>query len=335
MRFKKLFHTNFAPLLALSGIMLFMSCCEDDPVVDPVVVKVDDSEVGAFEEIRNMSSGRTVSLYDGIVINTGKQTAQIYGGDTIKVSFTPKSQYAMEKFNITIEGYKKLNDSLFVAPVGQILKDDTSSESLKMVATCSFNRNDTIYSLSAKQSGHYSYKSAFVFDVDYSYSITSDLLAFVTPVLTYTDENGYEKNVTLTEANMEFSKVTIYQDQDGHRYYLEVGESPEEGWTKIRERPSSYNYYFDSRFMKRSSKLTATVKYTKKDVAQPEDPSLDFSRELSWTARGYINLGITITIGQGQEVTAEKLQAYLEELYQKTDALTLAIDRYGNISSEK
>lgn len=305
--------------IAVLAVSVFVgvtvSSCGDDP--DKVILIGDEPnnntiEVGVKDgvfKMENLTTGKEIALSHSVTVQLGTTTAMCYGGDTVKLTFASKEKYKDKRFSVDCMQLTKLNDSLFVVPVGE-KKDTVIAMQLDLKASYYEVSENNNLLLSATESAYITYKSSFYFDVSYRYGISPDLLMYVTPELTYTDQNGTEITTMLAEADMEPQTIKV----DGADVVL------------------SLNYLFESAFQKRGVNQVVSVRYRAKDGVQLAADHCDFWRGLNWSAPGYTNVNVDIS-NESTAGNLSKAQEYLDKLLAESDTLVLKITKTGEISS--
>lgn len=120
-------------LIYLAMIMAFLqsSCCKDE---DTIV----DSKAGTFV-VTNLATGEVFQSdeaqfgFNGMYSSKGVKIAK---GDTLKVVFTPKTNYRGVTFNRSCTNIKKVTDELYVVP-------DLSNKDLKRSEYVNYSYVDT------------------------------------------------------------------------------------------------------------------------------------------------------------------------------------------------
>lgn len=307
---------------------------------DIIVVEKPQNEyitnAGTFE-LYNLSTldGQNL-ITKGINISIGLgPTYDLYGGDTIKIRFTPKREYRQHTFDIVCKGLDKINDSIYVVP--RIIQEDNHLL-VTMSASCQIRKSTTIYNISASNSKTLSYMPDFVFDVRFELEMSDDLLKFARPKLTYTDASGNEITLILNETD--FTKETIhaalYKDSEGWSHVIYDDKQPDPEWTLVEERDVFMTYYpFASKFTKRDTELKVHVKYLPIENISLTQDRYQFEHDLRWYADGYVNvyIPISITIDGSETDKVNRAQAYLNSLFASSDSLKLKIDNTGTIKS--
>ena len=307
---------------------------DDNSITVNTLTTGHEEEISGSFEIFNVSTGKEVKLFDGVVVSVGKPVASCYGGDTLRIIFTPNDKYTNLRFDVTCEEMTKLTDELFVLPKGNEDKTEiVESKSIELKA----NYHDATISLTSQKKGKITYRPSFSFNVSYELNMSDDLLKFATPEITYTDETGKTKTVKLSDSDFTRESTTyfLYEDKNGDIHYLSSDKEPEEGWVKTEERVATNTYYsFNSRFTRRSSALEVSVHYLPKEGEELTADNCSFNRSLDWDATGYTNIAVSISIG-GSGDKIKIAQEYLEKLFSTTDTMTLFIDKEGNISKKR
>lgn len=289
------------------------------------------TDAGSFV-VKNISSGKDVDLSHGISLYIGTESAiaDCYGGDTLLVKFTPKTDYSQYKFKVSVPDYKQINDSLFVVPTEETTDDKYRGKAIALNASCIADGK----TLSAKEEGLFSYKSFFSYTVEWVIGLSEDLHRFVQPEFTCVDVDGKETTKVLSDSDLKRDYFALYLDaEDNYHFLRDETETPEDDWT-LDGLIVTYEYRSEARFTRRNSTLKAQVRYRRRDGAELTDTDVEFSRSLNWYASGYINLGMTITTGSNAP-TVEKLQKYLDDCCEATDEKIISIDMNGHISEGK
>ncbi len=275
--------------------------------------KLTDSEAGAFQ-LTNITTGESLT----------ETYHQCFVGDTLKAVFSPKQEYSSVSFDVTIDEFTKLNDSLFVVTD---LKTGIIGQNIEIQAV--YSQNDS--TLSAKK-----IVSFFTWveqaDVTYSLKMSPSLLEFVNVSLEYTDEQGQVKSIKIGD-NDWINATSVwyeYEGKNGEKKWT-TEENPGDEWTKIGEEITNRTYYdLKMHYDKLDQTYIVRAKYTIKQYAQPHEDSYNLVHRLTWgpaTVAGALTINTSIIIGDNTDIKRENLADYLEKLAATPDVLTLYLDK--------
>lgn len=334
-------------VMAVMAVVMLGSCDGGDPIIvtpdggysTHPRVQLNDDEAGTFT-VMNMTSGEQLELrLKDEVVTASTPIADCYAGDTLKVTFTKKDVYRGFKFDVDCRQLKKISDSLFVVPnYEEEMTEKMSMLSMNIEATYTRSTPDSVYQLKATNDCYITYRSYFYFELKYIMTMSSDLLRYVRPEVTFTDLEGKEQKVVLTEKDFanQSSHILVYEDAQGETHEIKNDErQPEDGWTFLRDYYIELSPQFEAvtGFTKRGTTMTATVRYLPTEAALTEE-HCNFERTLRWQATGYSVDGIEDRIGNVGDSKLEKAREYLQRLYATTDVIRLAINKKGEISEK-
>ncbi len=344
----------------MASVAIFSSCETDPDYVEPQKKEAhagsssgDESSIGdntskdnietktveGTFKVYNVSSGKEVNFLNSITVVVGKPVASCYGGDTLEITFKPNNaEYANYEFLIACENMQKIDKNLFVLPKGNRQETETvENKAIVLNAQCVLQQRDKNLCLSAYKKGMVSYRPEFSFKIDYLFRMSDDLLKYASPELTYVDAVGKSKKVRISDSDFTRDSTVyyIYKDEKGNKHYLFSNQDIEDGWSKMGEEIEIENSYsFGSCFNRRNSSLAVSLRYLPKGSTEVTENSCSFSRSLNWYAKGYVNMSLSITLGNDTVSKLQKAQNYLNKLFDVTDDFVLTIDREGNISKK-
>lgn len=328
MNFMKIENFKKTAMLLLSAMFVvsISSCHKDDE--ETISTKKDDN-AGTFTLVnltgKEEISGNSVSLFKD---------------DTLKFIFTPKEKYKTKEFEIecvvsNIDFLKKNSDSTFIVGVQQKV---LINPSLILSASCSYIENNTSYVLSAKDTislpvpnslTRKGYLERFGL-TDFFYTISSNILQFVTPIVSYTNGQG-EVLIDNNSPLEENETVTVYKDGNGKEYFFNKWslEEPNSKWAKVEE--YSYpciGYYYQEKYNLGREYNVLTVKYEPKSEINPLEEEYIFVRNL------YVGLSLDKNLIIIDRVSKEKLTAYIEKLASNPDVINIFFDKNGNATEK-
>ena len=194
-------------IFAIPCVTIMTSCSNDDDVTEQTVderqkTEVTNSDAGEFK-VTNISYQGTE---DGLSLSA-------LSGDTLKIIFTPKSEYSKLAFEKNYEGLEQINDSLY-----RVKDSRAGTHEYKLVTSGREETNDAIVNLSAKGSLKVNIPEAYVI-MPYIIGMTDDLQKLVTPKVTYSDAEG--KNHTFMVRDEDLTKKS-YDDFTTYFYTFNV-----------------------------------------------------------------------------------------------------------------
>lgn len=283
--------------------------------------KIDDKNAGTFQ-LTNISTGEEVT----------KSYHQCFVGDTIKVTFMPKSEYAAVPFDVRIDEFTKIKDNLFVATN---LKTDMVGRNLNIKAV--YDKNDSTLSANTIVSFFTYVEEA---DVEYTLNVSPDLLEFVDVVLEYTDERGHvgSQNISDEDWIRETTVLYEYENDKGGKMWTH-NENPGNEWTKVGEKEQVHIYYdLNLHYDKLDQTYTVKAIYITKQNLQVNEDSYYLSHSLKWgpaIVAGAKTTNISISIGGNNNIKREDVAAYLEKLSATPDELAIFLNKRKRSVTEK
>lgn len=258
--------------------------------------EITDMNAGTFL-ISNLSTGEVVS----------EQYYSCFAGDTLKVLFQPKPQFASVPFKIEAGYFDKLNDSLFVVRDLKTLREGGVSVGKDVDFQTVYNQNDS--TLGAKRNLIMITWVEYA-DITYTLNVSPDLLNFISASISYSDDTAFEKTINLKEEDWTMEHVEI----DGESLDMACFRLPMH-YDKLDK-----DYYFK-------------VMYAKKDGVILSKDVYEFWYGLSLgpaTIAGEpsVNISIGISVGgNGNEVKSEEVSDYLEKLINNPDIVKIHLDK--------
>lgn len=326
-------------LVFIASVVSLSSCRDDDPIeVTPPQKESNDNPDGkgddndSPEEKPGTDTNKSVTDKDAgtfkfVNITTNEQITasyhQCFVGDTIKVEFSPKAEYAQVPFEITAEPFTKLNDSLFVVTD---LETDRISKNVNFKAQ--YAKNDSTLT-ATELKGFFTYVEKA--HVTYTLNVSDALLQFVDVIMEFTDERGHVGTVTLGNDDWKREAVTFYEyeNEKGARTWSTDTDLGEE-WKRVDERVAYYTFYnLEMDYEKLDMQYSVRAKYIVKQGVQPVEESYELEHNLQWgpaTVAGAETINVSIKITD-YTVKRENVASYLENLAAKPDELTLFLDK--------
>ena len=320
------------PVGLLAAVSLMTVSCDDDDV--PVI---ENADAGTFT-ITNLSA-------DGTVVH---DNAELMAGDTLKVAFTPSSEYKDFVFTVSCEPLVRVKDSIYVVPDDRTDSRNTVySKDMPLILKAVYDSKtkDVEYKLSATKTVQAKALKASA-EVTWIMMVSPDLLDFFSLQLNYTDGNSTKHIVTLTDDQWTSESYTkyVYQNAEGKTRESDH-EIFEEGWTKVSEEEILLDYRFSAKlyYSRIDTTYPFTVKYIQKTQTPPEKTEYDFFRSLAWgNAITYAPDGVHPYTGTNktllyEEDTVKKadLPTNLSTLASTEDHFELIIAHDGILKVEK
>lgn len=287
---------NLSVVLAILTLSTLTSCCKDDKQENEKTVP-SDSQAGKFS-VSNLSyqeEGEKLSL-----------TALT--GDTLKISFSPKQEYANMKFSLNCEGLEQINDSLY-----KVIETEDGDHTYKLFAEYENKTGVTSAYYTATSELKISIPKTYII-IPYKMTMSSDLKELVTPEITYTDSEGKSHIFSVSE-----DKLLKNQIED----------------------VINYSYIYKVRYYKTGITSTFTVKYVPKQNVAYERDRYYLSHSLDRMRAGihipnqtnidiYNSFDINIKIGGDNGIAKEDIAATLAELSNTPDVIKLNIFNGSN-----
>ncbi|MBQ6208477.1 MAG: hypothetical protein IJK42_01710 [Prevotella sp.] len=312
--------------LLLSMMLVSCSCCDDDKTE----IKHDDA--GDFAII-NLNTGEAI---DG-------SSANMLIDDTLKVEFTPKSEYQKKSFSVTCSSssIKKLNDNLFL--VSSVINDK-----VKFFAYSKEEDDKTITEYSAEKELTINVPSTYAI-IPFHLEVSPDLLQLVTAEVNYKNGNGTQGTFVINDddwIHQDSTTVRLYVDADGHEYYIGGSQTPEEGWV-LQEQikfVSNSIYDFKMRYYQLGVDNEIVVNYKPKTQYTLDKDTYYFNHsitrksatiEISNTTVMDISSDFSVTINIGSmdsDVNKNDVKSYLDKLQNTPDVYKFNISDRGMIT---
>lgn len=298
-------------------VCVMSSCCDDEDDEASVI----NNNAGTFA-VTNIS-------YDDSVDRLSVKAIEI---DTLKVKFTPQSDYQSENFIVECPPLKKLNDSLFVVEGLKV-----GDNEIMLTATCKKEKE----TLSKAETLKISVPEKYVI-MPYHLTMSKDLEELVQPEVSYTDGDGHIHTYKVSTNDIvrpDSTLVEMYEDVNGKTHLVYDGEGvPETDWTKVEERKLANPTYYDFnvRYYKVGISSNVTVRYLPRH-------NVELTRERYYLShcldRGSATVHIpnllymdsstsfrlTIKIGGEDGIGKDEVASALEELEKTPDVINLNI----------
>ena len=321
-------HLNLLTAILVAAIVT--SCSKDDdrplPKEDTqeevggkennVKIQITDSNAGSFL-VTNLTTNEVLDGHNSYVLYY----------DSLRFEFLPNKKYS--KFHF-VEQYERIRYSKVeqIKPVYVCQSDDGTK--LIMNASCRFESGDTIYNLSASRELTIQYPEHYS-EITYIFGITKDLLTFVTPVVDYSDYEGHNNTIQLTDEMIHIEDDSVYEGIN----YGGFGK-----WTK------------DVRYLKWGIDCGMRVRFVAKPNVELSKDAYEFDQWLSVPSASshgtnssgtivvknysWITINITINIGKEAKtddglIRKEYVQEYIEQLIRSPLQQRFHIDEDGEI----
>lgn len=287
-KIKKL--VSFAAIVLIAATICCCSSDDDSPAKRPII----DNNAGTFE-VSNIANLLLVNKQQ-------RRELEAINGDTLKVIFTPKSDYKNLKFELSCNQLTKYNDSLYI-----VNASDSGKQQFKLTAKYANETDTTITTYSAEKDIDITVYSESV-TIPYIVTVSEDLLKFVTPEVTYENSDGERITFPITDTEW---------------------EKPQNTDNKL------YSYCFNIRYTKIGIISTVTVKYLKKTEAKNDKEYYFFRHRLdrksaSVNIPGLIYNDIYVPIYISIDLTAgihkSFVNSYISELAANPDVFKIEVD---------
>lgn len=306
-------------------MLVSCSCCDDDKTE----IKHDDAGVFA---IINLNTGEAI---DG-------STANMLIDDTLKVEFTPKSEYQKKSFSVTCSSssIKTLKDNLFL--VSGVINDK-----VKFLAYSKEEDDKTITEYSAEKELTINIPSSYAI-IPFHLEVSPDLLQLVTAEVNYKNGDGAQGSFVINDEDwihQDSTTVRLYVDDDGYEYYIGGSQTPEEGWKLLEQRKVVSNsiYDFSMRCYHLGVDNEVTVNYIPKSQYTLDKDTYTLVHELDRRSAkivipnvvvidNYSGFSFSINIGLWNGVNKKDVQSYLDNLRNTPDVFRFNISDGGNIT---
>ena len=275
---------------AACALTISLSCSSDD---EPAKRPITDNNAGEFK-VSNLS------LFD----KQQKGELEAINGDTLKVIFTPKSDYKDIKFELSCDQLKKYNDSLYIVNAAK-----AGGQQLKLTAKYLNETDNSITTYTAEKDIDITIYSESV-TIPYVVSVSKDLLKFVDPEVTYESSDGEKLTFTIKDSD----------------------------WLKPKNTESeNYDYVFNIRYTTMGVMSTVSVKYLKKANVENDKDSYFFHHELDRRSASikipgaiYNDIYAPINIRIGPDTRRDAVDSYISELSANPDVFKINVDPQKN-----
>ena len=316
-------------LMLLLSIGFVVTSCKDDDDKIKTAPKPNQTTVSNSGEMRviNATTNETYLTNGELTINGKKVLNYAKKGDKIRMEYVPSEEYKSLHFDVFVtignEAEIKATDYKY---------EFTIPENAPEVYTISWRAKHTDDDLIIEGNGqfdlHISDKSAaneISADMTYRLTLSKDMLSFVTPEISYVDDDGKTQSRTITDDMFKENSTSF--------------TFGEETFTLTR-----FSYDFNIHYTKKTAK-EVSVKYHKKANVEISKESYDFDHLLyivsgtATSANGNsVNIGISSFIGKvltgsRDTVNKEDVGNYIDILTSTPDVATVSINEDGTISA--
>ena len=333
-------------LLYIGVLTITLTACHEDEVVtsgpNPVVTpdptpepeKVNDEDAGVFTLV-NVTRGEAIS----------DANTTVYQGDTIKITFTPKTEYKNLEFEFTPSSLKEQEDGslLYIVPLqNKSDANDAGIVPLELSVVASYNKGDDTHEYNLKANHTANLAVGTYVRIVYDFSITPDMKDFVTPEFSYTDDEGNTHTVAVSEDDYEATMIYVMRNAEGEEIEEMdfLAEKLGEDWTKVSEYVYDYSCDIPIYYHRLNTDCHVTLNFKRKAAVELAKEKYSLRHYLSWGRvevsipwlidhSTYINMNFYIG---DDSVKKEKVDDFIDKLVSTPTTLSLHIDENGKIS---